>query len=146
MSDFEIKTIAAEFVLPLRQKLLRPGANLKKCVFEGDNDINSFHLGIYQDEKLRGIASFLKENHPHFPQKAFRLRGMAIETAFQGKGYGRKLFEHGIGILKSKQAELLWFNAREKAVGFYKKQGFRTLNEKFIISEVGPHYMMAGKL
>lgn len=147
MSEIRLTELTAAGVLPLRQELLRPGAALSDCVFEGDRADHSFHLGIVQKEKLVGIASFLHQSHPDFPDKStYRLRGMAIQEPLQHKGLGRKLLNGGLQELTNKGVDLLWFNARQEAVGFYRKQGFSLRGDKFTIPDVGPHYLMIGFL
>jgi ribosomal protein S18 acetylase RimI-like enzyme len=43
-------------------------------------------------------------------------------------------------------AELIWFNARTTAVGFYKKLGYQKTGMPFEIKEVGEHSLMFKKL
>ena len=41
-----------------------------------------------------------------------------------------------------KNARVIWFNAREKAVPFYKKKGYTSIGDSFEIPEVGTHFVM----
>ncbi|MDO9039283.1 MAG: GNAT family N-acetyltransferase, partial [Lutibacter sp.] len=68
--------------------------------------------------------------------------GMATLNEYQGFGAGKLMLEKAVQILKEKDIDILWCNARIAAVEFYKKQGFQTFGEKFEISYVGEHYVM----
>jgi ribosomal protein S18 acetylase RimI-like enzyme len=37
----------------------------------------------------------------------------------------------------------LWCNAREPAVGFYRRMGWRVISERFHIETAGPHFKMS---
>ncbi|MDP3353786.1 MAG: GNAT family N-acetyltransferase, partial [Flavobacteriaceae bacterium] len=65
---------------------------------------------------------------------------------YQGQAIGSKLLTEIINNIKSENAELLWFNARIKALNFYQKLGFQTIGEEFDIPYVGGHYVMFKKL
>ena len=72
-----------------------------------------------------------------------QLRGMAVSEVLRGSGIGSKLLleiHHYADISQPK--ELLWCNAREGAVPFYEKMGWRTAGEMFEIKGVGAHIAM----
>ncbi len=71
---------------------------------------------------------------------------MATKQDFQGKGFGKKLIEKSIELLKSKNADLIWCDVRVKAVDFYKKLGFKIIGLQFEIPQIGTHYVMFKKL
>ena len=49
-------------------------------------------------------------------------------------------------IIQKYNCNLLWFNARETAVDFYKKMGYTVIGESFIINDIGTHFVMYKKL
>ena len=67
---------------------------------------------------------------------------MAVLPTHQKKGLGDLLLEAAEDYIKQKDADLIWFNAREVAVGFYSKAGYTISGELFEIPNVGPHYVM----
>ena len=67
---------------------------------------------------------------------------MAILKEFQLKGLGKQLIDEGENILIEKKVDLLWFNAREIAVEFYKSKGFLISGDAFTIPNIGIHYVM----
>lgn len=139
--------ISAKDTYPLRSTVLRPGQPLDNCKYQGDEVEGSFHLGVKTEGVIVGIASFSPELwHQLDARNPYRLRGMATAEAVRGQGYGRKLVEHGLAELKRRDCDLLWFNAREVAFGFYEKLGFQYGSEMFEIPLIGPHRVMYMKL
>ena len=43
---------------------------------------------------------------------------------------------------KDKNAKIIWCNARENAVNFYKKNRYQIIGESFNIKDIGLHYLM----
>ena len=72
-----------------------------------------------------------------------QLRGMAVSEYCQGKGIGKMLIEKAEEILQKDKISKIWMNAREKAVPFYEKCGYKIEGEIFIIKPIGFHYLMA---
>ncbi len=142
-----IQEISSEQTYPLRSEILRWGqVPPEKCGNPEDILDGSFHLGYFENNKLVGIASFHIEPMPDNPNKAYRLRGMAVAKSHQNKGIGKKLVQYAIELLKNKNVEYLWCNARTSAKYFYEKMNFETFSEEFEIPNIGPHYRMRIKL
>lgn len=129
--------------LPLRRKILRPLLRLEDCAYPTDRDATTFHLGLFHAGHLVAISTFQQQAHPDLPAGyPFRLRGMASDEKYRGRGFGGILLRQGIEILKSRRADLLWFNARTGALGFYGKLGFHVHGGLFQIEGIGPHKVM----
>ncbi len=141
-----IKEIQAAETYALRIEVLRNGIS-KNYKFEGDNDKSSFHIGAYYKNKPIGICTFIKRTYPSIHNKhAYQLRGMAVHPEHQKKGVGKKMIRYSIELLLSKDCPILWCNAREVAVGFYKRIGFQCIDKPFNIPGIGLHYVMYKKL
>ncbi|OIQ22556.1 MAG: GNAT family N-acetyltransferase [Flavobacterium sp. MedPE-SWcel] len=141
-----IKIIQSQDTYSVRQPVLRPGKPIESCVFIGDDDKTTVHFGIYCNDILAGILSIFKTSTSIFPEKEqYQMRGMAILPEHQKKGLGEKLLYKGEEYIKSKKAQVIWFNARENAVQFYKKTGFEIINNSFNIPDIGIHYIMYKK-
>ncbi|HLV69222.1 MAG TPA: GNAT family N-acetyltransferase [Xanthomarina sp.] len=144
---YQIRQISAEETYSIRQAILREGKPIETCVFDGDTDEDTFHLGLFFKSDLVGIASFMNNNSSFFPEaKQYQLRGMAVLKEFQKKGLGKLLVKEGEYILTQKKVELLWFNARKIAVAFYKGNGFLITGKAINIPNIGLHYVMFKKL
>ncbi len=140
----EVLRIKSIDTYPIRHKMLRPNGTMEDCMFQGDNDEMTFHLGAFVDKKLVSVASFYFENHPSFPDAyQYRLRGMATLPEHQGQGLSSSLMRTAFPVIKQNQCTLLWCNAREKAMGFYIKVGFQSSGELFTIRNVGKHMLMS---
>ena len=145
--DFEIKEITAKETYSVRHPVLRTGQPLATCAFEGDDLKTTIHLGIFQANKLVGVATLLKHNNPNFkPPFQYQLRGMAILKSHQKKGLGNQLLAYAENLLVSKQIGFIWCNAREIATNFYKNNGFIISGEPFDIPKIGTHFTMCKTL
>lgn len=140
---YSIKQITSQETYPVRQPVLRPGKPIESCIFDGDDLPDTAHFGIYDNNNVIGIVSVFKASSPLFSEAAqFQLRGMAVLPAYQKLGLGDLLLKAAEDYIKSRNSPLIWFNAREIAVGFYKKAGYSIKGDMFKIPDVGPHYVM----
>lgn len=138
-----LKPINYQETYLIRQKVLRPNRPLETCYFLGDELNSTYHLGAFYQEKLVGIVSLFKNNHLFFKQEnQYQIRGMALLPDYQKYGFGKKLIEYAETLLQEKHTSLIWCNAREVAVRFYKKQNYKIIGEAFDIPDVGIHFVM----
>lgn len=138
-----IKKIHAPETYPVRHAVLRKGKPVESCFFDGDHEISTTHLGLFYHEKLTGIISVFKNKNSTFSaENQFQIRGMAILEEFQTNGFGSQLLEAAELEIRKQKPALIWFNARESAVGFYEKSGYKTQGEGFAIPEIGVHFLM----
>lgn len=139
-----IQHITASQCIDLRTRILRPGQPIKICHYPEDHLTSTFHLGAVIDGKIVANGTFIKNVHPDFTEakNPYRLRGMATDISYRNLGLGSKILQRGEMILKSLNCDLLWFNARETAFNFYRKNGFYLHREMFDIPGAGPHKVM----
>lgn len=137
----EIKEITAQETYAIRQETLRKGIDLP-TQFTGDFDNDTFHLGVFEDDILVGISSFMKTSNPDFDSEQFQLRGMATLPIVRGKGYGKQMLKKAFLMLKNKGTHVLWCNAREIALHFYLKLDFQRKGKPFEIKGIGVHYIL----
>ena len=143
----EIKKINSIDTYPVRHEVLRKGKPFETCQFKGDDDENTIHFGLFLEDKLVGIISIFKENNNLFPKlNQFQIRGIAVLEEFQGKGFGTELVKEAENHCVNLNADLIWFNARENAVPFYKKLGYTSIGDSFLITDVGIHFAMYKKI
>lgn len=139
----EIKLIPSKETLKVRQAVLRQGKSLINCVFEGDNLITTSHFGIFFDKDIVGIISVFENKNTNFTsENQLQIRGMAVLEQHQKKGYGKLLMLESENQAIIKKATLIWFNARELAVDFYKNLDYSIIDTPFIIENIGVHYIM----
>lgn len=141
-----IKFIPQELTLGLRSKILRNGIPLGECKFPTDNTEGIFHLAAYNDQEIASVASFFPNRYKDNEELGYQLRGMATDTPFAGKGFGKQLIQFAVQYIKTTKATYIWCNARSTAIEFYKKMGFEIVSVEFEIAGVGPHYEMILKI
>jgi GNAT superfamily N-acetyltransferase len=136
--------IQAQETWPLRHHVLRPNGTREDCVFPHDTDETTFHLAILKDGRPACIGSFYRESGPVLQGNVqYRLRGMATEPLLRGQGLGAQLITSALAHLRTLHADLLWCNARENAMPFYRKLGFTIHGERFEMPGIGPHYLLS---
>lgn len=141
-----IKFISSEDTLAIRSPVLREGADPQLCIFDGDEDEFSFHLGYFIEDELVCVASFHQREKDGFSGLAYQLRGMATVFAHQGKGIGNQLVNFSIVYLRGQKANYIWCNARKAAFAFYSGLGFEFISEEFDIPKIGLHRSMYLKI
>jgi ribosomal protein S18 acetylase RimI-like enzyme len=142
-----IKEIPSKETYIVRQPVLRKGKPIESCIFEGDDLETTHHFGLYNNQDLTGIISLFDKINPIFAEKSqAQIRGMAVLETHQKKGFGEALVMHCETYCNENKVDLIWFNARTAAVGFYRKMGYQPLGEPFDIKDVGEHYLMFKKL
>lgn len=137
-----VKYIQAADTLPLRSAVLRNHLPFEQCMFSMDDNDDCLHVGCFEGKQLVSVATIFPEDHPEHGAGGFRLRGMASDPAFAGKGYGSRLINFVIDELTSANAAYIWCNARSTAAVFYTRLGFTMISEEFEIPGIGPHFNM----
>lgn len=143
----DIQLIPPEATHDLRHRILRNSAPDAVLAWPGDTAQDAFHLGLYDGERLIGIVTLLPPAAVQNPaQEGWQLRGMAIDTEFQGQGHGERLLSAAFSELGNRGAGRVWCNARTSAVGFYRKAGFESEGAVFDVPGIGPHVVMTRPL
>lgn len=93
---------------------------------------------LAKDEKDTLLAAFWNDGivgtliiH-HVSKEEAKLRQMAVLDAHQGKNIGSALMAYAEGSIVTQPYEIISLHARQGAVGFYKKHGYRMIGEPFI--------------
>lgn len=140
---YKIKKIATEETLNLRRQVLKPFLTERECINPGDELSSTFHFGLFIENRVISIATFVQENHSEFKcSLPYRLRGMATAQEFHKKGYGKAVLSHGLAEINKIGCDFIWFNARVVAFPFYEKLGFLFHGPIFELKDIGPHKVM----
>jgi len=121
----------------LRWRILRKPWDQKKGSEQDDMDENSIHIMAIIGDKVIGCG------RGQFNSKEqAQIRYMAVDDVFRGQGFG-------FGILKALEEEFtengakeIILIAREKAVLFYEKQGYKIFKEGEVLFGEIKHYWM----
>jgi GNAT superfamily N-acetyltransferase len=164
-STIVVEQVRPEVTYGLRASVLRPGLPPLRARFPGDDDPAALHLAAYEVtgdpalDRIVGVVAVLPEAFPDplpraqaqsaqsasehaAAQPVWRLRGMAVEPGWRGRGVGRALVTRLLHDLTRTGGGLLWCNARSPAVGFYERVGFRRTGDVWSDPEHGPHLRM----
>ena len=143
MSEFEVRTVDAEAVRPLRRALLRPHQQVEELVYPGDDHPDALHVGAFRHGHIVGIATIVPRPMPgRRERRAWQLRGMAVEHGQRGYGLGGLMLEACVAHAAARGGRLVWCNARAGSFGFYQRYGFYHDGEPFELPDIGPHYRM----
>lgn len=132
-------------IVDLRHQVLRTDLPRESAIFPGDELPTSRHFGAFNGPKAVCCATFHLE--PWHSEPAWRLRGMATDDAFRGKGVGRALLNFAEETITSENPiRLFWCNARTPAARFYQSLDWKIVSDIFEIPTAGPHYVMVKRL
>lgn len=140
----DVRTIDSTQTHDLRWRVLWPHkSSVHDCFIDIDNEPDAFHLAVFDDDRIVAVGSFFKAETPKLKgEKLYRLRAMASDPEYRGKGCGKMLLESAFEILKARDCSALWCDARVVAFGFYRSLGFHFLEETYMIPIIGEHYFM----
>lgn len=139
-----IRTAAASEVIDLRHKVLRAGLPRETAMFPGDDAPTARHFVAEVDGRIIGCVTLhLNEWNG---ERAWQLRGMAIEPTRQGSGIGAQLLCEAERSAAASEVKQMWCNARVPASGFYTKHGWTTESDEFDIPTAGPHIRMSKRV
>jgi ribosomal protein S18 acetylase RimI-like enzyme len=68
---------------------------------------------------------------------------MATATDHQSRGLGARLIDEGLTRLETRQVDVVWANARDAALDFYRRMNFQVHGDGFVESVTGlPHHVV----
>ena len=144
---FEIKEISAFETIIVRHPVLRFGKPIETCRFEGDDLPTTLHFGLFYEDQLSAVISVFEEKSIlFFEENQFQIRGMAVLEPHQKKGFGEALLKYCENQIRNNRVEIIWFNARQTAIGFYEKYQYQKIGDGFEIADIGIHYVLFKKL
>lgn len=129
-------------IFQVRWDVLRPGTPRRAAEFPGDDAATTIHVGAF-DADGRNVCCATGNLNEWAGRPAWQLRGMGVVAAWQRRGVGQAVLGELEDLVRaSSDVRQLWCNAREEAVGFYERQGWRLASERFEVEGVGPHFKM----
>ncbi|MGX5805460.1 GNAT family N-acetyltransferase [Bradyrhizobium sp. Arg314] len=110
-----------------------------------------FHLAAFLGDTIVSVATYLREDQSiskQFEDKgsSWRLRAMATHPGFRNQGLASAVLEHGLRMLRGRDATLLWANGRSTAMGFYLRHGFLQVGGERKPPGVQPHYRIERRI
>ena len=144
MKMYQIDFIPSKQTYPLRLEVLwKHKSSLDECGLEIDDLESTFHVGAFKNGEIVAVGTFLQQQNEKFEAKnQYRLRAMATSPKVRGENFGKQVIDFALVELKNRGVELLWCDAREVAIGFYEKMGFKTLGDFYEVPIIGKHKLM----
>ena len=138
-----VQQVNAEAIRPLRNLVLRPSLPIETTYYDEDSHLKTIHLASIVNKEIISIGTFYPENDSILKSKnEYRLRGMATHPGFRRNSAATKLMKESFTVLKHKNCDIIWCNARLIALDFYKSLGFKINGKEFNIKDIGSHFLM----
>jgi len=123
-------------MVKLRDAILRKPLGLGFTPEDLEKEKDNMLIGAFEDERMLGCCMLVEEQ-----PDIVRLRQMAVLNDLQGKGIGRALMNFAENLARDRGYKIIRMHARDNAVGFYEKVGYKIKGDKFIEITI-PHYVM----
>ncbi len=123
-------------MVALREEILRRPLGLIYTNEDLDPDKVDILIGAFDDGRILGCCILRDEGGGNI-----RLRQMAVRNNQQGKGIGQQIMRFAETVARDKGYKKLTMHARDTAIGFYEKQGYKVIGEGFLEVTI-PHHKM----
>lgn len=126
----------------LRWRFLRAPWNQPRGSEVDEIEAKAFPIMVCE---VDGIPIGVGRVHFNSPTEA-QIRSMAVEENWRGKGIGSIVLKELEKIAIAKGAKTIMLNARDTAIKFYEKHGYKILEEADVLFDQIPHYRMEKKV
>jgi N-acetylglutamate synthase-like GNAT family acetyltransferase len=127
-------------MIQLRQAILRDPLGLQFTNEELEEEKDHILIAAYEDEDMLGCC-MLKKLDSH----TLQLRQMAVKDNLQRKGIGASIMSFAENLSRDKGYKKIIMHARDSAIGFYERCGYKKKGDQFIEINL-PHHVMEKKL
>ena len=125
----------------LRYRILRAPWGEPEGSELDDIEDRCFHIMAVDNGNIIGIGR-LQYNSADEAQ----IRYMAVEKQYEGNGIGRMIVNALEQQAKNKNINTVMLDAREPAVGFYEKLGYRIAEKSYVLFDEIQHYRMTKRI
>jgi len=127
-------------MVDLRDQLLRKPLGMTFTPEELEKEKEETMIASYDEDDILGCCILTKVDN-----ETVRLRQMAVHPDYQRKGIGASIMSFAENLARDKGYRYLIMHARDTAIGFYEKFGYKIKGDTF--TEVGlPHHVMQKEL
>jgi GNAT superfamily N-acetyltransferase len=142
VDGLEVGPATFDEVFPVRRAVLRPTLPPAESRYAGDDHPAVAYVAARLGGRIVSVATVFPEPCPWRGDAAdadrhWRLRGMATLDGHKGRGVGALVLRAAIDRAVAGGAALMWFEAREDAVPFYLRHGFRPEGEPWTLPVTG---------
>ena len=129
-----------EKMVQLRYEVMRKPLGLGFTEEELSKEKDDILIGAFEDDEIIGCCLLTK-----IDSNCTRLRQMAVQKNHQGLGIGESMMQFAENIARDRGFRQIMMHARETAIGFYERYGYKTKGEEFIEVNI-PHRVMEKQL
>jgi N-acetylglutamate synthase-like GNAT family acetyltransferase len=129
-----------EKMVQLRHLILRQPLGLSFSKEELEKEKDNILIGAFDEDDMLGCCMLTK-----IDDSTLQVRQMAVNNNLQGKGIGASIMAFAENLSRDKGYKKLIMHARNTAIGFYEKFGFKVKGGEFIEVNL-PHHVMEKKL
>ncbi len=123
-------------MIALRYQILRQPLGLSFSTEELEKEKENLLIAAFDDDDMLGCCMLTPINN-----QTLQIRQMAVQNNLQGKGIGASLMSFIENLARDKGYKCLMMHARNTAIGFYEKFGYKVMGNEFIEVDV-PHHVM----
>jgi predicted GNAT family N-acyltransferase len=127
-------------MLALRYSILREPLGLNFSNEEIEQEKDHILIAAFEEDEMLGCC-MLKKVDP----QTLQLRQMAVKNTLQGKGIGASIMNFAETIARDRGYRSIIMHARDTAIGFYEKFGYKVKGEPFIEINL-PHHVMEKRI
>ncbi len=127
-------------MVKLRDEILRRPLGLSFSQDDLDKEKEDILIAAFDDDEILGCCLLTQT-----AADTVKLRQMAVKNNLQGKGIGQAIMNFAETLARDKGYKKLTMHARDTAIGFYERCGFKILGDGFIEVSV-PHHVMEKRL
>ncbi len=127
-------------MIVLRKQILRQPLGLSFTEEELNKEKDEILIAAFDDDLILGCCVLSRING-----ETIRLRQMAVLDTLQGKGIGASIMTFAENLAIDKGYKYMIMHARNTAVGFYEKLGYKVKGGEFIEVNL-PHHVMEKEL
>ncbi len=140
LKEIDFGTAEYQQMIDLRYEVLRKPLGLSFTDREKERSKTDILLGCFDEDELQACCMITDKGNG-----IAKLRQMAVRKKYQGTGIGRELLLYAETIARAKGFNKITMHARNTALGFYEKLGYRIIGEEFIEVTI-PHFEMEKEL
>ncbi|HOZ76512.1 MAG TPA: GNAT family N-acetyltransferase [Ferruginibacter sp.] len=129
-----------EKMVKLRYEIMRKPLGLSFTEDELNKEKDDILIGAFEEDEIIGCCLLTKVD-----ANCTRLRQMAVQKNRQGMGIGESMMQFAENIARDRGFKKIVMHARETAIGFYERYGYKTKGDEFIEVNI-PHRVMEKKL
>jgi N-acetylglutamate synthase-like GNAT family acetyltransferase len=125
-----------EQMIQLRISALLMPIGVSADYIQKENESQDILIGAFESETLVGCCNLTPVDN-----KVIQLRQMIVEPAWQGKNIGAAIVAFAEKTAKERGFTTLIMHARNPAIGFYTKAGYKIVGTEFYEVGIGHHKM-----